>query len=241
MPRRARASHVESSTTRCSAMVEAHRSEGGPRVPGRFGARCGAAGARDAWGRGGLRGSSCGTVGAGARAAGSGGWHVLLVRRPDRPAPEGGETPGRSAGSGCCPGLPPRHPPTWPLPRTTSPAAPSTAYTGGTVRVRERRLAVASAPAVCGRPGTPGRLPAYLRGDTLTTGIDRTVYPGLPIRPYRGQRWDGWSWTPERGELPPAVESGLNSPLPYRISRSWSRPPVPPSQEGGSASSVGLT
>jgi hypothetical protein len=41
MPRRARASHVESSTTRCSAMVEAHRSEGGPRVPGHFGARCG--------------------------------------------------------------------------------------------------------------------------------------------------------------------------------------------------------
>jgi hypothetical protein len=27
------------------------------------------------------------------------------------------------------------------------------------------------------------------RGNTLTTGIGRTVYPGLPIRPYPGQRW----------------------------------------------------
>ncbi|WP_307024285.1 hypothetical protein [Streptomyces canus] len=44
---------------------------------------------------------------------------------------------------------------------------------------------------MCDPPGTPGRLRAYARGDTLTTGIDRTVYAGLPIRSYPGQRWDG--------------------------------------------------
>lgn len=241
MPRRARASHVESSTTRCSAMVEAYRSEGGPSVPGASEPGTGAAGARDGWGRGALWGSSCGTVDGRARAAGFGGWHVLLVRRPDRPAPERGETPGRSADSGWCPGLPPRHPPTWPLPCTASPASPSTACTGGAVRCPGAEARRCICPAVCGRPGTQGRLRAYTPGRHTDHRhrphrLPRSPDPAVPEA--------------EMGRLVLDARTGRASAR-RRIwpeftasvpdSRSWSRPPVPPSQEGGSASSVGLT
>lgn len=186
-----------------------------PPPPGVRRGRAGPAGA-GVGGAGVRGGTACAArSGRGARAGGSGAWHVLSGRRKahrargagktlvDPRVPVGDRESGHVTGRPGPPGVRHRE---HACRRRTPPDPWRPGSGGGPVHPPSRR---AAHPVP-----RPGLGPTH-HGDAMTAGIGRSVYPGMPNRPYPAKRWDGWSWTPRRGGPLPALESGLNPALPY--------------------------